>query len=110
MKLFDNKTQEDICKEIEEYLGSKKGFPVPSLEGFCMKHNYSLGELKDFSLSKRELKYTIEKIRTQAIVTLEYFLLIDLSNIEFEDKDKEKKKFKLCKKGIMFQLNKLKKE
>ena len=104
--LFNNKTEADLCIEIEEYLKGKNGIPLPSLEDFCLKHNYSFMELEDFRRQKSAINLTISKIKNRAVVTLEKFLLLDISNMEF--KDDSGKSYKLDKKGIMYQLDKLK--
>ena len=96
-----------IISELELYINSRQGIPVPSIEDFCIRHNYSVRELKEISLTSKELRQGIEKIRTRAIVTLENFLLLDTSTIEFSNEDG--RRYKLDKKGIIEQLKRLKK-
>ena len=105
--IFHDKTEQEICKEIENYLTEKNGFPIPSLEDFCVKYNYSASELKEKTILNQSLKYAVDKIKSRAIVTLENFLLLDVSKIEF--KKDNGKSYKLDKKGIIYQLNKIKK-
>ena len=96
-----DKTDEEICEEIKRYLQSKSGVPLPSLEDFCIRHGYDIKDIIKVKLRSYEVEYAIRKIRTQAIVTLEKFLLLDVSNMEFSVDNKQ---YKLDKKGIIYQL------
>ena len=95
---LQNTTDEELCGEIENYLNGKSSIPVPSLEDFCLNKNY---DMKDLLLSSSEVQYAIRKIYLRAIVTLEKFLLIDVSRMEFSNDGKH---YKLDKQGIMHQL------
>jgi hypothetical protein len=102
-----NKTEQEICVEIENYLRGRSGIPVPSLEDFCLIQGYDIAEIENFKLGEKDLKIAIRKMQTRAIVTLEKFLLLDVSNIEFRNDDG--KSYKLDKKGIIHQLEHLRK-
>jgi len=104
--LFHNKTEQELCADIKEYLKGKSGIPIPSLEDFCIKNNYTTLELENFAYAKDDLTYAIDDIETRAIVTLERYLMLDLTDFEFKT---EGQSFKLDKKGIIYKLRELKK-
>ena len=95
-----------LCDEIGFYLKEKSGIPVPTLEDFCQKHGYCTLDILNKSKYWFDLACAIDMINTRAIVTLENFLILDTSKIEFKNEDG--KLYKLDKKGIVEQLKKLK--
>lgn len=95
---LQNINDEELCEKIENYLTNKSSIPLPSVEDFCLKNNY---DIMDLLLGSSEVQYAIRKIYLRGIVTLENFLLLDVSRMEFMS---NKKHYKLDKQGIMHQL------
>ena len=103
--MITKKNADDICAEIELYLKKRTGIPVPSLEDFCISYGYNESTIRIAKSGSNNLENAIKNIYIQAISTLEKFLILDTSMMEFKSDDKT---YKLDKKCIMYQLKLLK--
>ena len=95
------KKAKEFCNEINEYLKKRTGIPVPSLEDFCNNYDYVQSDINTAKSMGEEVRDAIYKINMQAIITLEKFLILDTSMMEFKA---DGKTYKLDKKGIIHQL------
>jgi hypothetical protein len=97
-----------LATQVAEYLRGRTGIPPPSFEEFCVQHNYEYEELSSLLASTKSI---IKKIYLRAIMTLDKYLAIDVSQLEFEiiDEKGRKKSYKLDKRGIIEQLKQLRK-
>jgi len=95
---------EVLAEQVEEYLEGRTGFPVPTLSEFCIRYGYEYERYRE-CMSRQHC--ILQRIYLQAIVTLEKFLVIDVSKMEFTN---DGKTFKIDKKGIIEQLKQLREE
>jgi hypothetical protein len=96
------KFAERVCAEVEEYLQSRTGIPVPTIENFCRKYGHDLKEIKYCKQRDEDLKKAISAIYVQGLDILQKFLVIDTGTLDFTGDDG--KIYKLDKRGIIEQI------